>query len=283
MQKSNLSRRHVIGGLAALGGLALAAKMGGFSRSDRQITNPGIQLYTLRKEMAESVPTTLYMLADFGYKEVEFAGYFDHSPLELSMMLADNGLTAPAAHVPLDDLAKELDMTIAKAIMVGHDYLVMPYLKASDRETIDQYKFICEIMNIAGEKCKDTDIQLCYHNHDFEFEAIDGVVPYDILLSECDADLVKMELDLFWAKKAGIDANALFKAHPGRFPLCHVKDMSAAGEMVDVGAGVMDFDSQIEVGTDIGGLNHYFVEHDNPTNAALSAKNSIAGMGKITF
>jgi sugar phosphate isomerase/epimerase len=141
---------------------------------------------------------------------------------------------------------------------------------------------VAEVLNGFGEACAAQGIRLAYHNHDFEFAPIGGVVPYDVLLERCDADLVKFEMDLFWAAKAGADTPAYFRAWPGRFPMCHVKDMTAAGEMVAVGDGRIDFAALFDAGA-TGGLEHYFVEHDNPEDPLASIRRSFESVEGIRF
>ncbi len=112
-----------------------------------------------------------------------------------------------------------------------------------------------------GESCREAGLRFGYHNHDFEFETIDGQIPFDVLLDETDPGLVDFELDLFWITKGGEDPLRYFERYPGRFTLCHVKDMAAGGEMVDVGAGGIDF-AAIFARAEQAGLKHFFVEHD---------------------
>ena len=117
-------------------------------------------------------------------------------------------------------------------------------------------------LNIAGERCKKSGIQLCYHNHDFEFIKQDDQYPYDILMSS-DKDLVKMEMDIYWIKKAGQDPIELFKKHPGRYPLWHVKDMDHTPQQsfTEVGNGIIDF-KQIFKYKREAGMKYFFVEQD---------------------
>src|SRR5690606_15105937 len=117
------------------------------------------------------------------------------------------------------------------------------------------------------------DLRFGFHIHATEFAPLpEGGTGYDILLAETDPALVDMELDLFWAVRGGHDPVDLFQQHPGRFALCHVKDMAdmgGASEMVDVGAGEIDF-ARIFRLAEVAGLQHYFVEHDDPDDALSS-------------
>ena len=122
---------------------------------------------------------------------------------------------------------------------------------------------------------KGVGIQFGYHNHNFEFKSINGIVPYyDIYMKELDPDLVTMEIDLFWVSKAGQNPIEMFKKYPGRFQLFHLKDMHhnqapfydvIKDDVCEVGAGVIDFKA-IMAAKKIAGMKHFFVEDDNQGN-----------------
>lgn len=245
------------------------------------IANIGIQLYTVRSLMQEDFAGTLERVAQIGYNELEFAGYFDHSPADVRTLIDGLGLTAPAVHVGIDSLRSDLDTVIESATTIGHRYIVCPYL-AEEERTLDHYKQHAEFFNTAGEACKAAGVQFAYHNHDFEFFETDGVLPYDVLLAETDSALVQMELDLYWIRKAGHDALAYFEAHSGRFPLCHVKDMAADGEMTSVGSGEIDFGA-IFSASEQAGLEHFFVEHDFPHDPMQSITDGYAHVAALRF
>lgn len=230
----------------------------------------GVQLYTLRSEMQRDVEGTLARVAGIGYREVEFAGYYDKSPADIRAMLGRTGLTAPAAHTPIEMLEANAAGVFDASKEIGHQYVVVPYLVETRRKTIDDYKRVAGSLNRLGTAANDKGLRLGYHNHDFEFVPIGGQVPFDTLLAETDPALVVMELDLYWATKAGHDPLQLFERHRGRFPLVHVKDSAGAPEhrMVDVGKGTIDFARIFAAGG--AGLRHRFVEHDNPDDAFTS-------------
>ena len=121
-----------------------------------------------------------------------------------------------------------------------------------------------------------------YHNHNFEFEETDGRIPYDILLNETEADLVDMELDLYWIRNAGVDPVPYFENHPGRFSMLHVKDMDEFGRMAEVGRGEINF-AEIFSHADTAGFKHFFIEHDQPGNGLASVAMSIYTVRNIVF
>ena len=248
-------------------GLGLASCLVPFAHGSSKLKpmkfTTGIQLYTLRDLMAQDPIKALNLVAKTGYQEVEFAGYFNKTTQELASTLRELGLTAPSAHYGLDDLNANLSQIIEDAHTLGHKYIVLPYLTDEQRDGgIDTYKKLAVKCNKFGEACKQADIQFAYHHHDFEFFKTHNQVPFDVLLNETDADLMKIEMDLYWMAKANQSPTDYFKKHPQRFPLFHVKDMDAQGDFADVGTGVLDFDS-IFAQHEISGIQHFFVERDH--------------------
>jgi len=224
----------------------------------------GVQLYTVRALMQKSVPNTLKALASIGYQQVEFAGYFGEKPADLRKILSDEGLSAPAAHLQLDQLRGDLQQHLDAAAEVGHRYVVLPWIGESERSE-DGYKRLADDLSRWGEVSRKAGLVMAYHNHEFEFAPSGDFIPYHHLLDNTDPALVSFELDLFWARKANRDPLDYFKKYPGRFPLWHVKDMDTAGNMVDVGAGVIDFE-RILAAADQSGYQYGFVEHDQPAD-----------------
>ncbi len=247
----------------------------------RALERIGVQLYTVRSILENDFEGGIEQVAAIGYDEVEFAGYYDRSPADVKALLDRVGMTAPAVHVGIDLLRDDLDAVIEAAQIIGHEYIICPWV-AEDQRTLDHYKQHAALFNEVGEKCKAAGIQFAYHNHDFEFFETDGQIPYDLLLAECDASLVEMELDLYWIKKGGYDAGAYFNAHPGRFTCCHVKDMGSDEGIVPVGTGSIDFGS-IFAQSEQAGLKHYFVEHDHPDDPMQSLAMSYAHLKDLRF
>lgn len=272
VQGWGINRRKFLG-LAAAG---LAVSRAGLADAAQNKELPakfkGVQLYTLRSLMQKDVAETLELVAATGYRQVEFAGYFDKKPRELRRILDGEGLTAPASHVPLDSLEKNFNGVLDAALALGNRYLVLPWLDG-DRRNLASYRELAERFNRWGEDCRKAGVRFAYHNHAFEFEDAEGQVPYHLLLRETDPALVFYEMDLFWIRKAGRDPLEYFGKHPGRFPLWHIKDMDSAGEMVDVGSGVIDFPRIVDK-ADVAGLEYGFVEHDQPADPTESIRAS---------
>ncbi len=283
MNKLQTTRRRFLNMAAVVTGAGLFAGLNiPAVAMGTRLESIGIQLYTVRDLMAKSVPDTLVALAALGYKEVEFAGYYDHSPAELDAMLSGAGLSSPSTHVQLADIRDTLEKTMDTAAEIGHEYVVLAYLMPSERTSIDDYKSYVELFSKAGEAAKQRGLQFGYHNHHFEFETMGGVKPYDLMLEQIDSELMKMTLDLYWIHRAGQDPFHYFDKHPGRFKQCHVKDMNKEGGMADVGAGTIDF-AKIFAQREKAGFEHYYVEHDMPANSLQTAENSIGYLKGLRF
>jgi sugar phosphate isomerase/epimerase len=270
----------MLGGSVALGLSTLIAPTIAPAATGPKKQVPGIQLYTVRASMATDVPGTLRAIAGIGYREVEFAGYGDHSPQQVRDLLDDLNLKSPSSHVDAVTIRDDPLSLIEMATAIGNDYLTVAWLNPDDRQSLDDYKRWAETFNHAGEVCRQNGIRLAYHNHDFEFLSIDGQLPFDILLNETDPTLVYFELDMFWVRKAGQDIVNILNRAPGRFTMAHIKDMDEQGNIVEVGTGVIDFES-ILGNEAASGLRHLFVEHDQPSDPFKSAAISYLALASI--
>lgn len=238
----------------------------------------GLQLYTVRDAMSKDPAAALAKVAQIGYNSVE-ASYGDGKFYGLDgkafeSLLKQNNLIMPSCHyrlgeektngaAPAGTILNGWEKAVDDAAQVGLKYMVCAWLAPSERGSLDHYKQVAEDLNKAGETCKKAGIQLCYHNHDFEFIQENGKYPYEILLSDTDKKLVKMEMDLYWMTKANQDPIATFKKNPGRFPLLHLKDMDKTEKhmFTEVGNGIIDF-KKILAYADTAGVKYVFVEQD---------------------
>jgi len=289
-----MNRRTFLGTMTAA--TVLANKFT-WAADTHKIEKVGLQLYTVREVMKDDFEGKLAKVAEIGYREVEFAGYEGHSPQEVRAMLDRHGLTGPSAHVPYKSLGADFPSVLDAAHVIGHEYIVNPYIDDDVRKAPDGWKRAAETFNHAGEASHKAGIQFAYHNHWFEFFPVNGKLPYDVLLEECDPKLVKMEMDLCWIRVGGQDPLKYFKKYPDRFPLVHVKDLTsmpkvdASGgqnfgdslpEMTEVGSGIIDW-RQIFRQSNEAGIKHYFVEHDHPKDPFESAKKSCEYLAKVRF
>ncbi len=257
------TRREFVKALGAAG-IAIACPGALRTAHGARLDKIGLQLYTVRDVMQRDFEGTLARVAQIGYTEVEFAGYFNHAPAEVRALLDRHGLTAPAVHT--GSIERDAWKTaLAAANVIGHKYIVVPWIPQERRMTLDGYKRVAEEFNRAAQAARDAGVQFAYHNHDFEFQRMEGRIPFDVLLESTDPKLVQYEIDLYWITKGGQDPLEYFARWPGRVPLVHVKDSMGPPEhkMVDVGAGKIDW-KRIFAKRDQAGIKHFFVEHDQP-------------------
>jgi sugar phosphate isomerase/epimerase len=248
----------------------------------RKLDRIGLQLYTVRQQMEKDVEGTIARVAATGYREVEFAGYFGRAPRDVRALLDHHGLSAPSSHVSL--APEQWRAALDAAPVIGHRYLVIAWIPAEERHTLDDYKRAAERFNRAATEAKAAGLQFAYHNHDFEFVPLDGRLPYDVLLAETDPKLVQLEMDLYWIVKGGQDPLAYFARWPGRFPMVHVKDSMGPpdNKMADVGTGTIDW-KRIFAKEQQAGIKHFFVEHDQPADAFASIRASCEYLKRLEF
>lgn len=290
------TRREFVGALGALGALGAAA-LGGrvtpprlwaphVSRlaSHDRITNIGLELYTVRGEMQRDFDATVARVAEIGYREVEFAGYFGRTPGQVKAVLDRNRLAAPSAHVPIEELEGEWARTLDDARAMGHEYLIVAWIPEERRRTLDGWRRVADLFNRAGQSAKRAGLGFGFHNHSYEFVRLEDRIPYDVFVEACDPRHVVFEMDLYWITKGGGDPLAYFARYPGRFPLVHVKDMDSTPQqgMVDVGQGIIDW-RRIFAHRAQAGIRHFLVEHDQPRDPFASIRASYQYLSRLEF
>ena len=291
-----------------LGSMAFSSKSFAAFLPTKAYPPAGLQLYTFFNVIDDDVTGTLQKIAAVGYKEIESAfskkgGYYGMKPKEFAAMLKDMGMSWKSHHAmgapfkfppgaklpttpngkpitfpPMRNLRDNMQELVDEAATGGVEYLVCA---STPITTLDEIKASIDVLNKTNEACKKAGIGFAYHNHDMEFKTVEGKIPYHLLLSETSGDNMKMELDLCWVTKAGVDPVELFKQHPGRFPLWHVKDIDK--DMTGpqpVGTGIVDF-KRIFANAETAGMKDFFVEHDMPADAFASITTSYNNLQKI--
>ena len=239
----------------------------------------GIQLWSVKEEMADNADKTLKQLARMGYNYVEGFGMkngklFDQTIPDFKKMMKEYELKMSSIHHVFTskhyDTAKktvtdEWKQTVENALKLGNRYLISPFTEEADRKSPDTYKEFCDMLNKAGEYCKEQNIRFGYHNHAFEFQTKwDGKMLHEVLMENTNPEVVTMELDWMWAVRGGQNVVELFTKYPGRFELAHIKDLEEEGkdDSIIIGEGVIDFENIL---TNIrkGGTKMLIVELEN--------------------
>lgn len=247
----------------------------------------GVQLYTANSVINDDLKGVLKGLADIGYVHLESAGsplggYYGLPAPEFAKLAKEYGLQWVAHHAsgfpfrrpggpppsannpntpprpPSRSLATHMQELVDEAAQGGLKYLVCSSTPVKTMEEINQS---LEVLQKTGEACKKAGIQFAFHNHTAEFEMVDGKRPFDMMATQISADILKFELDLAWATKAGVNIPELFKKHPGRFPLWHVKDLDKDQKPVEVGQGYIDFEPIFKKAK-LAGTKYFLVEQD---------------------
>lgn len=280
-----IDRRTFLRQGAALGSAALVVPRVQSRARDRM----GLQLFTVRRPLATDLAGTLGRIAELGYEEVETygfdpaaLGYYNLPAREFAQRLGDLGLASPSGHYDLnrfasasvDDLNRYVDACIAGARAIGHRYITWPFLDPPSRP-LEAFKAVVERLNRVGERIGKAGLEFAYHNHGYEFVAQDGQVPYDILLTNTDPSLVKLQIDLYWlAHDSTQPASYWFDRAPGRYVMWHVKDMhKVSRDYTELGNGSIDY-SRLWPHRTRAGMKHFFVEQGG--NFAKDPMQSIA-------
>ncbi|MBD1379873.1 sugar phosphate isomerase/epimerase family protein [Metabacillus arenae] len=232
---------------------------------------PGIQLYTVKDEFKENTVGTLKTLAEMGHKTVEFAGYNNIPSSLMAKYLQQFGLKAPASHVLLENLKKNLKKEIQYAKEVGIQYIVIPTVSKDTFYDQKKYQELITSIERIAKQLKHHHIQLIYHNHAHEFEQLSsGEFVLDRFIRDVGSNLIQLELDLYWVKKMGLDPIKILQRYKGNVPLIHVKDMDKEGKTTELGKGIINYRSILSILCEVG-VNYYFIEQEDFKRSPLES------------
>jgi sugar phosphate isomerase/epimerase len=274
---------------------------------DKPLKKIGVQLFSIPRVTEKDFAGTMQKLAKIGYKEIEFygpysfsspedkerwnavstslgfsgSGFFGLSVQEVKKILDDNGLSAPSMHTGLSTLTGAMDQLADAAHILGTQYVVLP--SAQTQPSLEQYKIQAESFNSIGREAQKRGIRFAYHNHGNGLKAIDGKIPFELILEETDPALVFFQMDIYWMTAGGVDVVKYLDNYSRRFRLMHVKDMAKevrfSGDggdpqqwmelfphLTDAGSGVLDIKTIITHARR-SGVEHFIVERDLAPNA----------------
>lgn len=275
----------------------------------KKLKKIGVQLFSIPKFVEKDFAAAMQKLAQIGYREIEFygpysfsanedkerwntvtpslgfsgSGFFGLTVQQVKKILDDNGLSAPSIHTGLATLHNAMDPLAEAAHVLGTRYVILP--SAQTQSTVDGAKMLADDFNKIGAEAQKRDIRFAYHNHGNGLKAIEGIVPFDLVLERTDPKLVFFEMDIYWMTAGGVDVSAYLDKYPGRFRLMHVKDMAKEARfsgdggdskqwielfpfLANAGSGVLDLKT-ILTHAQKSHVEHFIVERDlapNPTD-----------------
>jgi len=254
------------GGLA-LAGLASKSGFASLAGETAKLKNFGIQLWSVRDDLAKDPKEVLKQLASYGYKQIEsFEGskgiFWGMTNTEFKAELDNLGMKIIASHC---DINKDFEKKAADAAAIGMKYLICPHKGA--QKDLDAFKKFADEFNQKGEICKKNGIRFAYHNHDYSFATMNGEMGQDVMMKNTDASLVDFELDMYWVVAAGQDIETWLKKYPKRFRLCHVKDRKKNAPLTEkdasvvLGTGSIDYPKILKTAKKLG-MEYYIVEQE---------------------
>jgi len=254
------------GGLA-LAGLASKSGFASFTGEAAKLKNFGIQLWSVRDDLAKNPKEVLKQLASYGYTQIEsFEGksgmFWGMTNTEFKTYMDQLGMKIISSHC---DINKDFEKKAAEAAAIGMKYLICPY--KGPQKDLDAFRKFAEEFNQKGEICKKNGIRFAYHNHDYSFANMNGEMGQDIMMKNTDPKLVDFELDMYWVVAAGQDIEAWLKKYPTRFRLCHVKDRKKGAPLTDkdesvvVGTGSINYPKILKTAKKYG-MEYYIVEQE---------------------
>jgi len=244
----------------------------------------GLQLYSVREDCARDLPGVLKAVADMGYAGVEFAGYHGYGAHDLRRLLDDVGLKCCGSHIGLETLLGEaLPRTIEYNLALGNRYLVVPGLAEKYRNSSAAWLETARLFNQLAGQVKSHGLWVGYHNHDVEFRAMDGQLPFDIFFSHTVPEVV-MQVDNGNAMHGGGDPIAELRRYPGRALTVHLKEYASGYDKALIGEGNVDWKATFEVCETIGGTQWYIVEQESyaypPMECVERCLHNLRKMGK---
>lgn len=251
----------------------------------------GLQLYSVRDDMAKDPIATIEKVGAMGYDFVESAGYGDGmiygmEPAEFTALVEKNGMKYLGAHtgqaIPdsgsWEVLMPWWDKCIAAHKAAGAEYIVQPFMGKTGYASLAGLADYCAYFNAVGEKCNAAGIKFGYHNHAGEFDELEGEIIYDYMLENTDPENVFFQIDLYWINEGNAIAADYFEKFPGRFTSFHIKDEKELGE-----SGDMDFVALLGL-ADEAGAKYHVVEVERYSFEPLeSVEKSLEYLKEIKF
>jgi sugar phosphate isomerase/epimerase len=264
--------------MAAAAGCTLRTSTSAFAFAASAAMNYGVQLYMMRKQAPSDLAGVLKSIRQIGFTEIElFPIVYSHSPQELKQIVADAGLTSPAAHFEYAGLEDKVDY----AHTLGLQFMVCPMVPREQWSSLAGFAQAAETFNRVGEKCRTAGMEFCFHNHCYEFRPMEGSTGFDALMKNSDPKLVKLEFDMYWLAQGGQDPLTMLKKYSDRVRLIHLKDRTAgaatgydmgptAAHFTELGKGTIDWPKLIAQAK-AQGIRHAFLDQDETSGPVLES------------
>ena len=257
----------ISGGLALAGLASKSALASIVNENEAKPGNFGIQLWSVRDDLAKDPKSVLQQLSSYGYKQIEsFEGakgmFWGMTDKEFKAEMDKLGMKIISSHCNIN---QDFEKKVAEAAEIGMKYLICPY--KGPQKDIDAFKKFAEEFNQKGEICKKNGIRFAYHNHDYSFAVMNGEMGQDVMMKNTDPKLVDFEMDMYWVVAAGQDIESWLKKYPNRFRLCHVKDRKKGATAAekdascDLGTGSIDYLKILKTAKKLG-VQNFIVEQE---------------------
>jgi len=283
-----IDRRSAIRALAALAATPLLARAETISAESvrrRKLDRIGLALFTVQRLTSRDYERTLQQVAEIGYRDVDMYIYDSRrEPAETRAMLDRVGLACRSARVATPALYRGWDRFLDAANALGARWITLANVSYEERLHLRDWRELADVLNKAGDAARRRGLSLCYHNHAFELEALEGKIPLDLLLASTDPALVKLQMDVYWMTRGGRNPAAEIRQLGSRVATLHLKDMDAtpARGITSVGRGTIDFGAVLAAAADAK-VAHYFVEEDAPADPLDAIRASYAHLARLEF
>lgn len=268
---ADISRREALGALASLAALPALGRLGAPAWTADRI---GLALFTVRPLVAQDFARTLRQIAEIGYRDLDMYIYESHRPArETRAMLDDAGLACTSARVATAALYRGWERSLDAANLLGARWITLANVPWEERLGLVDWREMADVFNRVGADAKQRGLRFAYHHHDFEMQPLEGAVPLDLLLARTDADLVRLQMDVYWMTKGGRDPATEIARLGSRVASLHLKDMdrTPAEGITTVGSGKIDF-ARILGAARRAGISDWYVEEDAPRDPLAASR-----------
>ncbi len=280
-----VDRRSAIRALAAFAVTPLLTRVDAESLRPRKLDRIGLALFTVGRLTSRDYEGTLRQVVEIGYRDVDMYIYdARREPAETRAMLDRVGLACPSARVATPALYRGWDRFLDAANILGARWITLANVSYEERLHLRDWHELADVLNKAGDAARRRGLSLCYHNHSFELESLEGKVPLDLLLASTDPALVKLQMDVYWMTRGGRNPAAEIRRLGSRVATLHLKDMDGtpARGITSVGRGTLDFRAVLAAAADAK-VSHYFVEQDDPADPLDAIRSSYAHLARLEF